>query len=112
MPLSIILVNISTSGWMDSNDMRIAFFGIIDSLQKTLAARISAPRRGTEAVQYSKLSSGGPLRSQISSSPWGSIIRAPEPQKAARSKIVKNYKFYPFGPKNPIFWLQAGRNWM
>ena len=61
--------------------MRIAFFGIIGFLQKTLAARISAPRRGTEAVQYSKLSSGGPLCSQTSSSPWGSIRRAPEPQK-------------------------------
>ena len=49
-------MNISTSGWMDSNYMRIAFFGIIGFLQKTLAAHISAPRRGTEAVQYSKLS--------------------------------------------------------
>ena len=110
VPLSTILVNISTSGWMDSNDMRIAFFGIIDSLQKTLAARISAPRRGTEAVQYSKLSSGGPLCSQTSSSPWGSIRRAPEPQKWARLKILKNSKFYPFGPKNPFFGVQKAEN--
>merc|ERR1712235_226618 len=27
MPLSTILVNINTSGWMDSNDKRIAFIG-------------------------------------------------------------------------------------
>ena len=111
VPLSTILVNISTSGWMDSNYMRIAFFGIIGFLQKTLAARISAPRRGTEAVQYSKLSSGGPLCSQLSSSPWGSIIRAPEPQKWARSKILKISKFYPFGPKNPFFGVQKAENW-
>ena len=110
VPLSIILVNISTSGWMDSNDKRIAFFRIFGFLQKTLAARISAPWCGTEAVQYSKLLSGGPLCSQTSSSPWGSIIRAPEPQKGARSKILKNSKFYPFGPKNPIFWLQKAEN--
>ena len=110
VPLSTILVNINTSGWMDSNDKRIAFFRIFGFLQKTLAARISAPWRGTEAVQYSKLSSGGPLCSQTSSSPWGSIIRAPEPQKGARSKILKNSKFYPFGPKNPIFWLQKAEN--
>ena len=95
---------------MDSNDKRIAFFRIFGFLQKTLAARISAPWRGTEAIQYSKLSSGGPLCSQTSSSPWGSIIRAPEPQKGARSKILKNSKFYPFGPKNPIFWLQKAEN--
>ena len=71
----------------------LEFFGF---LKKTLAARISAPRRGREAVQYSKLSSEGPLCSQTSSSPWGSIMRAPEPQKEARSKIVKNSKFDPF----------------
>ena len=105
-----ILVNINTSVWMDSNDKRIAFFRIFGFLQKTLAARISAPWCGTEAVQYSKLLSGGPLCSQTSSSPWGSIIRAPEPQKGARSKILKNSKFYPFGPKNPIFWLQKAEN--
>merc|ERR1712102_105028 len=110
VPLSTVLVNINTSGRMDSNDKRIAFFGIFGFLQKTLAARISAPRRGTEAVQYSKLSSGGPLCSQTSSSPWGSIRRAPEPQKGARSRILKNSKFYPFGPKNLIFWLQKAEN--
>ena len=111
VPLSTILVNINTSGWFDSNDKRIAFFGIFGFLQKTLAARISAPRRGREAVQYSKLSSGGPLCSQTSSSPWGSIIRAPEPQKWARSKILKISKFYPFGPKNPFFGVQKAENW-
>ena len=110
VPLSTILVNISTSGWMDSNYMRIAFFGIIGFLQKTLAARISALRRGTETVQYSKVSSGGPLCSQISSSPWGSIRRAPEPQKWARLKILQNSKFYPFGPKNPFFGVQKAEN--
>ena len=110
VPLSTILVNISTSGWMDLNDKRIVFFGIFGFLQKTLAARISAPRRGTEAIQYSKLSSGCPLCSQTSSSPLGSIIRAPEPEKWARSKILKNSKFYPFGPKNPFFWLQKAEN--
>ena len=95
---------------MDLNDKRIAFFGIFGFLQKTLAARISAPRRGTEAIQYSKLSSGGPLCSQTSSSPWGSIIRAPEPQKWARSKILKISKFYPFWPKNPFFGVQKAEN--
>ena len=103
MPLSTILVNINTSGWMDSNDKRIAFFRIFGFLQKTLAARISAPRRGTEAVQYSKLSSGGPLCSQTSSSPWGSIIRAPEPHKGARSKILKIPNFTLLDPKTHFF---------
>ena len=110
VPLSTVLVNINTSGWMDSNDKRIAFFGIFGFLQKTLAAHISAPRRGTEAVQYSKLSSGGPLCSQTSSSPWGSIIRAPEPQNWAKSKILKNSKFYPFEPKNSFFGVQKAEN--
>ena len=86
------------------------FFGIFGFLQKTLAAHISAPRRGTEAVQYSKLSSGGPLCSQTSSSPWGSIIRAPEPQNWAKSKILKNSKYYPFEPKNSFFGVQKAEN--
>ena len=98
------------SGLMDSNNKRIAFFRIFGFLQKTLVARISAPRRGTEAVQYSKLSSGGPLCSQTSSSPWEGIRRAPEPQKWARSKFLKNSKFYPFGPKNPFFRVQKAEN--
>ena len=101
---------VNISGQMDSNDKRIAFIGIFAILQITLAARISAPRCGTEAIQYSKLSSGGPLCSQTSSSPWGSIIRAPERQKWARSKILKISKFYPFGPKNPFFGVQKAEN--
>ena len=68
-------------------------------LQKTLAAHISAPRRGTEAVQYSKSSSGVPLCTQTSSWPWGSIIRAPEPQKWARFENFKISKFPIFDPK-------------
>ena len=110
VPLSTILVNINTSVWMDSKGKRIPFIGIFAFLQITLAARISAPWRGTEAVQYSKLLSGGPLCSQLSSSPWGSIIRAPEPQKWARSKILKIFKFYHFGPKNPFFGVQKAAN--
>ena len=111
VPLSTILVNINTSVvWMDSKGKRIAFIGIFAFLQITLAARNSAPRRGTEAIQYSKLLSGGPLCSQTSSSPWGSIIRAPEPQNWAKSKILKNSKFYPFEPKNSFFGVQKAEN--
>jgi len=111
VPLSAILVNImDTSGWMDSDGGRVAFFRIFGFLQKTLAARVSAPRRGAGAVQCSKLSSGGPLCSQASSSPWGGIMGAPEPRRGARSKIVKSSKFCPFGPRNPIFWLQGAGN--
>ena len=106
VPLSTVLVNINTSGWMDSNDKRIAFFGIFGFLQKTLAAHISASRRGTEAVQYSKSLSGVPLCSQTSSWPWGSIMRPLEPQKWARSRIFKISNFSPFRPKNPFFYCK------
>ena len=108
VPLSTILVNINTSGWTQM--VKMHFLEFLVFLQKTLAAHISAPRRGTEAVQYSKSSSGGPLCSQTSSCPWGSIIRPPEPQKWAGSKILKISKFSPFGPKNPFFWVQKAAN--
>ena len=68
--------DINTSGWIQM--IEIAFSKIP---KKTLVAHILAPRHGTEAVQYSKSSSGVPLCTQTSSWPWGSIIRAPEPQK-------------------------------
>ena len=57
-----------------------AFLDFLVFLQKTLSANISAPRRGREAIQYSKSSSGCSLCSQTSSSTWGSILRALEPQ--------------------------------
>ena len=78
--------------------------------QKTLAAHISAPRRGTEAVQYSKSSSGVPLCTQTSSWPWGSIIRAPEPQKWARFENFQILKISPFWPKNQFFGVQKAEN--
>ena len=79
-------------------------------LQKTLAAHISAPRRGTVAVQYSKSSSGVPLCTQTSSWPWGSIIRAPKPQKWARFENLKIFKIFPFWPKKQFFGVQKAEN--
>ena len=79
-------------------------------LQKTLAAHISAPRRGTVAVQYSKSSSGVPLCTQTSSWPWGSIIRAPEPQKWGRFENFQIFKISHFWPKNQFFGIQKAVN--
>ena len=59
VPLSTILVNINTSGWTQM--IKMHFLEFLVFLQKTLAAHISAPRRGKKAVQYSRSSSGGPL---------------------------------------------------
>ena len=79
-------------------------------LQKTLAAHISAPRRGTVAVQYSKSSSGVPLCTQTSSWPWGSIIRAPEPQKWGRFENFQIFKISHFWPKKQFFGIQKAVN--
>ena len=108
VPQSTILVNINALGWTQMVKMHFQQFLVF--LRKTLAAHISAPRRGTEAVQYSKSSSGCPLCSQTSSRPWGSIIWPPEPHKCAGSKIVKFSKFSLFWPKNPFFWVQKAEN--
>ena len=76
------------------------FLEFLIFLRKTLTAHISAPRRGTEAIQYSKSSSGSPLCSQTSPSTWGSIKRALEAHTLAWFKILKLSKISPFGPKN------------
>ena len=76
--LSTILMNINASGWAQM--VKMHFLDFLVFLQKTLSANISAPRRGREAIQYSKSSSGCPLCSQTSSTTWGSILRALEPQ--------------------------------
>ena len=78
VPLSTILMNINASGW--AQIVKMHFLDFLVFLQKTLSANISAPRRGREAIQYSKSLSGCPLCSQTSSSTWGSILRALEPQ--------------------------------
>ena len=92
---------------MDSNDRNCIFQ---NSEKKTLAAHILAPRHGTEAVQYSKSSSGVPLCTQTSSWPWGSIIRAPEPQKWGRLENFQIFKISHFWPKNQFFGIQKAVN--
>ena len=98
--------DINTSGWIQM--IEIAFSKIP---KKTLVAHILAPRHGTEAVQYSKSSSGVPLCTQTSSWPWGSIIRAPKPQKWARFENFLIFKISPFWPKNQFFGVQKAENW-
>ena len=97
--------DINTSGWIQM--IEIAFSKI---QKKTLVAHILAPRHGTEAVQYSKSSSGVPLCTQTSSWPWGSIIRAPKPQKWARFENFKIFKIFSFWPKNQFFGAQKAEN--